>query len=71
MASGERVEDDVTWQKSSWSAVNGNCVEVAALRSGTIAVRDTKEARCGPVLTFAPAVWDAFIGALKNGELPI
>ena len=76
MAVGEHVQSDgdiwdgATWRKSSWSAVNGHCVEVAALRGGLVAVRDTKDAGCGPVLTFGPQAWGAFVGALKNGDLP-
>jgi Domain of unknown function (DUF397) len=65
------IEDGVTWRKSSWSAINGNCVEVGALPSGLIAVRDTKDAGCGPVLTFGHTAWGSFVDALKNGDLPI
>jgi len=76
VAVGEHVQSDgdieasAAWRKSSWSAVNGNCVEVVGLRSGLIAVRDTKDAGCGPVLTFGPEVWGSFVSALKNGDLP-
>ena len=76
VAVGEQVqsdgysEADVIWRKSSWSGVNGNCVEVAALRGGLVAVRDTKDAGCGPILTFGSRDWDAFVDALKNGDLP-
>ena len=42
LQSDRNVRDGVTWRKSSWSQVNGNCVEVADLPSGLIAVRDTK-----------------------------
>ena len=71
LQSDRNVRDGVTWRKSSWSQVNGNCVEVADLPSGLIAVRDTKDAGCGPVLTFEPIAWGSFLGALKSGELPI
>lgn len=85
MALGEQVQSDgdsreeagqfglseAIWHKSSWSGYNGNCVEVARLRGGMIAVRDTKDAGCGPTLTFGPASWDSFLNALKNGDLPI
>jgi hypothetical protein len=47
------------WAKSSYSANNGSCVEVAAF-PGRIATRDSKNAD-GPVLSFDPAAWAAFI----------
>jgi len=84
VAVGERVQPDgdireahqadlvgAMWRKSSWSAYNGNCVEVGNLRTGMVAVRDTKEAGCGPTLTFGPESWRAFTSALKNGDLNI
>ena len=54
-------------RKSSWSAYNGNCVEVAELRSGPIAVRDTKD-RQGPVLVVGRAAWAAFLDEVKAGS---
>jgi hypothetical protein len=65
------IEDGVKWRKSSWSQVNGNCVEVAGLPGGLIAVRDTKDAGCGPVLSFEPTAWRSFVDVLKNGGLTI
>ena len=56
-----------TWIKSSLSAYNGNCVEVAGLTSDTIRVRDSKNPR-GGMLNFTPAEWDAFVGGVLNGE---
>jgi hypothetical protein len=56
-----------TWIKSSLSAYNGNCVEVAGLANDMIRVRDSKHPR-GAVLNFTPAEWDAFIGGVRNGE---
>ena len=55
------------WIKSSLSAYNGNCVEVAGLTSDTIRVRDSKHPR-GTVLNFTQSEWDAFIGGVRNGE---
>ncbi len=46
---------------------NGNCVEVAALPDGGVAVRDSKDAD-GPALTFTRDEWDAFVGGVKLGE---
>jgi len=55
------------WIKSSLSAYNGNCVEVAGLTENRIRVRDSKHPR-GAVLNFTPAEWDAFIGGVHKGE---
>jgi hypothetical protein len=55
------------WIKSSLSAYNGNCVEVAGLAEDTIRVRDSKHPR-GAVLSFTQAEWDAFVGGVRNGE---
>lgn len=57
----------VTWIKSTRSNGSGNCVETAALPDGTRAVRDSKNPD-GPVLTFAPPGWRAFVEGVKAGE---
>jgi hypothetical protein len=54
------------WRKSSYSACNGNCVEVAVHRD-LIGVRDTKDEGRGPVLIFDGAAWRSFIDSLKGG----
>jgi Domain of unknown function (DUF397) len=58
---------DSFWVKSSLSMSNGNCVEVASLAGGGIAVRDSKDTE-GPVLRFTPGEWQAFLGGVRNGE---
>jgi Domain of unknown function (DUF397) len=61
------------WMKSSWSAENGNCVEIAELPDRTIGVRDSKDNSPGrPVLTFALSDWSSFIMSVKSGgfDLP-
>lgn len=55
------------WHKSSHSGGNDNCVEVAHLDQGVVAVRDTKNRR-GAVLTFTPGAWDAFITGVGGDE---
>jgi len=62
------IEDGVTWRKSSFSSMNGNCVEVAELRGEMIGVRDTKEGGAGPVLLFEQTVWRSFIEDLKSAD---
>ncbi|MEV7964391.1 DUF397 domain-containing protein [Sphaerisporangium sp. NPDC088356] len=58
----------VTWRKSSYSGGNGNCVEIADLSDGLVAVRDSKDPH-GPVLKFGRAAWADCLGAVKRGEL--
>ena len=58
---------NVIWVKSSLSFSNGNCVEVASLPGGQIGVRSSRDPG-GPVLTFTPGQWDAFVGRARLGE---
>ncbi|WP_327368032.1 DUF397 domain-containing protein [Streptomyces sp. NBC_01217] len=48
------------WTKSSYSAVNGDCVEVKATGHHAVAVRDSKDPRCG-VLDFTATTWSMFL----------
>ena len=59
----------ISWKRSSYSAANGNCVEVARLSSGYIGVRDSKNAAL-PALGFTPAGWRAFITQTKSSHRP-
>lgn len=65
LASGDR--DALQWARSSWSANNGNCVEVARMRDGRVAVRDSKNAP-GPVLAFSRDAWQSFLAAVRAGS---
>ncbi|MGC5009459.1 DUF397 domain-containing protein [Streptosporangium sp. DT93] len=58
------------WKKSVRSGTNGNCVEVAALNGGHVGVRDSKD-RSGPVLTFTPGEWSAFVAGVRDGEFDL
>lgn len=54
------------WKKSTRSGVNGGeCVEVATNLPGVVAVRDSKTP-AGPVLTFTPPTWRAFVAYTKR-----
>jgi Domain of unknown function (DUF397) len=56
------------WHKSSYSACNGNCIEVAEIYPGLIRVRDTKDAGGGPVLEFSATAWQSFLHTVKKGN---
>lgn len=45
-----------------------NCVEVARLEDGTIAVRHSRSATAGGGLVFTEDEWVAFVAGVKNGE---
>lgn len=57
--------EEFRWFKSSRSAGNGHCVEVAVFARGVV-VRDSKDSQ-GPVLTFDAAVWQDFIASVQTG----
>lgn len=59
-----------TWRKASYSAANGNCVEVARNIPGIIAVRDSKNPE-GPALVFTPSEWECFVAGAKDGEFDL
>ena len=63
---GER-QVGLEWRKASASAANGNCVELAVLPEGGVAVRDSKDPQ-GPMLRFTSAEWAAFAGGMAAGE---
>jgi hypothetical protein len=60
---------DTTWRKSSFSGHQGNCVEVATLAAGEIAVRNSRFPT-GPALVFTPAEWAMFVAGVEQGEFP-
>jgi Domain of unknown function (DUF397) len=56
-----------TWVKSSYSGPQGNCVEVARLSDGSVAMRNSRHPD-GPALVFTTAEWEAFLNGARSGE---
>ena len=58
---------DVAWRKSRRSNPSGNCVELARLPAGQVAVRNSRHA-AGPVLICTRDEMAAFVRAAKDGH---
>ncbi|MFE6056766.1 DUF397 domain-containing protein [Kitasatospora sp. NPDC056446] len=56
-----------TWRKSSYSAQQGQCVEVALGSPAQVPVRDSKDPE-GPTLAFPADAWSSFVIAVRSGE---
>ena len=61
----DTTEGSIQWRRSS-QCESGSCVEVAHI-DRMIAIRDSKYVD-GPVLTFNPAEWAAFLAGVRAGE---
>lgn len=60
--------DSAVWRTSRRSEEGGgNCVEVAPLADGGVAVRHSKHPDAA-VIVYTRAEWDAFIAGAKNRE---
>jgi hypothetical protein len=55
------------WRKSTVSNPSGNCVELAELSGGMVAVRNSRQPT-GPVLIYTRAEIAAFIQGVRRGE---
>ncbi|MFC4584470.1 DUF397 domain-containing protein [Sphaerisporangium corydalis] len=57
------------WRKSSFSADQGNCIEVTLSVPGVIGVRDSKDPS-GAILALVPDEWSKFLTSIKSGNFP-
>jgi hypothetical protein len=55
------------WRKSRRSNPSGNCVEMAELADGGVAVRNSRHPS-GPALLYTPAEITAFLQGAKDGD---
>ena len=60
--------ETVQWRKSTASNPSGNCVELAVLAGGEVALRNSRFP-AGPVLVGTRAAVAAFVQAARSGEL--
>jgi hypothetical protein len=58
---------EIAWRKSHFSNPSGNCVEVAELPDGRVAMRNSRDPE-GPALIYARHVADAFVRGVKGGD---
>ncbi|MFJ8828283.1 DUF397 domain-containing protein [Streptomyces sp. NPDC102467] len=63
----ERDLSSASWRKSARSMADGDCVEVADLGGGAVAVRDSKNPDRAD-LRFTEQEWAAFRGGVRDGE---
>jgi Domain of unknown function (DUF397) len=67
---GSSCVEVAAWRTSSYCGNGSSCVEVAGVSTTLghqIAVRDSKD-RTGPVLSFSPVAWNAFVTGVRAGE---
>ncbi|GAA4027068.1 DUF397 domain-containing protein [Streptomyces plumbiresistens] len=57
----------IIWVRSRRSAMEGNCVEMAALPGGAVAVRNSRDPE-GPALIYTRAEIVAFLAGARDGE---
>ena len=58
---------ELAWQKSRRSNPSGNCVELAGLPDGGIAIRNSRHPD-GPVLVYTRDEIAAFVGGARDGD---
>ncbi|MGH3320728.1 MAG: DUF397 domain-containing protein [Streptosporangiaceae bacterium] len=58
---------EVTWRKSRRSKSEGNCVEMARLPGGEIALRNSRHPE-GPALIYTRAEIEALVEGVRDGD---
>lgn len=58
---------NTTWHKSAHSGKQGNCVEVARLHTGQVAIRNSRYPS-GPALIFTRPEMESFLLGAADGE---
>ena len=59
-----------SWRTSSYSQSGGECVEIAFLPDGRVALRHSHDPE-GSVLVYTRREWDAFLRGAKDGEFDL
>ncbi|MEU1204861.1 DUF397 domain-containing protein [Nocardia sp. NPDC005825] len=58
---------NLLWRKSTFSNPSGNCVELAPLSNGHVAVRNSRDPE-GSLIVYTRPEIDAFLQGAKSGE---
>ncbi|MEO3977972.1 DUF397 domain-containing protein [Streptomyces sp. CAU 1734] len=64
---GADTVGSVTWTKSSHSNATGNCVELAELPDGSVAIRNSRDP-LGPALVYTRDEIAAFVAGARSGD---
>ncbi|MFJ4657288.1 DUF397 domain-containing protein [Nocardia sp. NPDC088792] len=58
---------ELSWRKSTFSNPSGNCVELAPMTDGQVAVRNSRDPE-GSIIVYTRPEIDAFLRGAKSGE---
>ncbi|MGW2416886.1 DUF397 domain-containing protein [Streptomyces tubercidicus] len=67
MSTTPNFRPEPVWRKSSYSSGSGNCVEIACIGSGAVAVRDSKNPGQAP-LRFSSTAFATFLRLLTSSS---
>jgi Domain of unknown function (DUF397) len=66
-APADKLAGGTRWRKSGASNPSGDCVELAALPDGSVAMRNSRYP-AGPALVYTRAEIAAFLAGVRDGE---